>query len=124
MLLTDLLTALAITAVIALHDRRPELALLTEALSTGLVATVANVSLALVGLSLLVTQPAALAPLVLACAVLYVAYRSYYRLSQRYARTELLYDFTRSVGEHVDEQDVRGSCSSGSGRCSRPRPPS
>ena len=105
-LLTDLLTAMAITAVIAMHDRRPELALLTEALSTGLVATVANVSLALVALSLLVTQPAALAPLVLACAVLYAVYRSYYRLSQRYARTELLYDFTRSVGEHVDEQDV------------------
>ena len=105
-LLTDLLTALAITAVIAMHDRRPELALLTEALSTGLVATVANVSLALVALSLLLTQPAALLPLVLACAVLYVAYRSYYRLSQRYARTELLYDFTRSVGEHVDDEDV------------------
>jgi hypothetical protein len=105
-LLTDLLTALAITAVIALHDRRPELALLTEALTTGLVATVANVSLALVALSLLVTQPAALLPLMLACSVLYVAYRSYYRLSQRYARTELLYDFTRSVGAHVDDEDV------------------
>ena len=105
-LLTDLLTALAISAVIALHDRRPESALLREALSTGLVATVANVSLALVALSLLLIQPAALVPLMLACAVLYAAYRSYYELSQRYARTELLYDFTRSVGEHVDDEDV------------------
>jgi diguanylate cyclase (GGDEF)-like protein len=63
-----------------------------------LIVAVANVSLAMVAVSVLWVSPGAGWLLLLVAVILFVGYRSYANLQQKHDDLELLYDFTRRTG--------------------------
>jgi len=101
LLVTDLVSALAITGAMSLQHGRLDTTVLREAVSSGLLAALTNASLAVLVLVLLVEEPTALVALLAVYVTVYSSYRGYAMLSQRYARLELLYEFTRRVGRSL-----------------------
>jgi diguanylate cyclase (GGDEF)-like protein len=102
----DLVGAAAVTAAIALHSGDADASVVREAATTGLVAALANTSLAVLAVVLLIHQPPAALLLLVAYAVLFIAYRGYTRLNGHYRRTELLYEFSHRLGESVESDAV------------------
>ena len=105
-MLTDLVSALTISAAIWLYDRQLDRRLMVQVLVGGLLAAITNTSLALLAVIVLGVNVAAVWLLVVVAAILFLAYRTYSSLIQNYARTELLYGFTRAVGRSVQAESV------------------
>jgi diguanylate cyclase (GGDEF)-like protein len=95
----DLVQATVVTVAISLHQRHFEV-LLGPAL-LGPVVAVANASIGLVAVTLIVAQPAALALLAGLVPILLVSYRAHAKLREEHRRLEQLYDFTRHVSDAV-----------------------
>ena len=85
---TDQVTALAVTAVISLHERSFDRASMREALTWGLLVAVCNTCAALLVVVLLEQAPAAVPLLVVVIGVLVLSYRAYEQLHDAHARLE------------------------------------
>jgi diguanylate cyclase (GGDEF)-like protein len=98
-LVTDLVSAAAVTAAISLTDSRFDSGVLREAMRTGIPAALVNTCVALLLVTLVVARPMAL-PLLGALVVLLVlGYRVHIRLARGYSRLQLLYQFVGSTGD-------------------------
>ncbi len=102
----DLVSAAAVTAVIWLKVRELDDGVLAEAVTTGLVAALTNASLGLLVVVLVRTQPLALVLLLGVLVTVALAYRGYSSLARSHARLESLYRFTRGVQEQVGTIEV------------------
>ncbi len=107
--ITDLLSAAAITAVIAIDTGELDPSVIGESVTTGLLAALTNASLALLVVVSLRHEPGALLLLVPVLGVLWWCYRSYSVLSSGHLRLERLYRFTSGVGQAVPLAQVLGS---------------
>lgn len=96
--LIDLVSAAAITAVIGISSGNFDSSLLRESLTTGLIAALTNASVALLAVLALRHEPGALLLLVAVVSTLFLCYRGYSSLSSGHSRLQLLYQFTRGVG--------------------------
>ena len=92
-LLTDLLSAAAVTAAISLTEGAYDGEVLREALRSGTVAAFINTCVALLVATLVLVQPSALPLLGVVVVLLVLAYRVYVSLARGHARTQLLYRF-------------------------------
>jgi len=101
-LVTDIISVVAVTTAISLTENRFDGAILREALRSGLLAAVVNTCTALLVVVLAVNKPAALPLLGVVLAMLLLAYRSHVDLWSGYSRLELLYRFVRSAEAPVD----------------------
>lgn len=95
--ITDLFSAAALSLVIWLKVGEYDDGVLREAVSSGLVAAVANSSVGLLVVVLVATSPPALGLLLVVVVTLALAYRGYATLSRGHAQLESLYRFTRRV---------------------------
>ena len=105
-LVTDLISAAAVTTAISLTDSRFDSGVLREAIRTGIPAALVNTCVALLLVTLVVARPMAL-PLLGALVVLLVlGYRVHVRLARGYTRLQLLYQFVGSTGHTSDLEEV------------------
>ena len=95
----DLVQALVVTVAISLYQRRLEV--LSAPALLGPVVSIINTCLALVAVTVLAYEPAALALLAGVVPMLFVSYRTHARLRERHRDLERLYEFTRRVGESI-----------------------
>ncbi|OIQ91765.1 phytochrome-like protein cph2 [mine drainage metagenome] len=102
MIVTGLLSCVLVTFVIYLAGDGWTSDILREATRSGIVASAANTSLALLSVVLLTVQPAALSLLGVVVAVVFLSYRGYVAFAGRYSQLELLYRFVGTVGASVD----------------------
>ncbi|WP_407344524.1 putative bifunctional diguanylate cyclase/phosphodiesterase [Pengzhenrongella phosphoraccumulans] len=102
MVAAGLLSCGLVTLVIYLAGDGYSPDILREAVTSGLLACVANCGLALLIVVLLVSDPLALVLLGVATAVLFLSNRGYVAFAARYAQLDLLYRFVGSVGATVD----------------------
>jgi diguanylate cyclase (GGDEF)-like protein len=101
-LVTDVISAAAVTAAISLTDSRFDSEVLREAVRTGIPAAMVNTCVALLVVTLVVARPMAL-PLLGALVVLLVlGYRVHIRLARGYTRLQQLYQFVGSTGHTSD----------------------
>jgi diguanylate cyclase (GGDEF)-like protein len=105
-LVTDLLSAAAVTTAISVTDHRFDDGVLREALRSGLPGAVINTCVAVLVVVLIVNQPSALVLLAVMVLILGLAYRVYVSVVTRYARLELLYRFVGSTGHTTDLDGV------------------
>ncbi len=111
-LLTDLISAAAVTTAISLTERAFDGEVLHEALRWGSAAAFINTCVALLIATLVLVQPSALPLLGVVVVLLVIGYRHYISLYRGHARTQLLYRFvdrTSSAGspEEIVEIVVR-----------------
>jgi diguanylate cyclase (GGDEF)-like protein len=104
-LVLDLFSTAAVTAVIRVHSGRTELPR-RSVVVLGLVAALLSASVALLALVLLVEKPPALGLLGLLLAALVLAYRNQVRLSATKERLEVLYAVTRAAGRALVDDTV------------------
>jgi diguanylate cyclase (GGDEF)-like protein len=105
-LVTDLLSAAAVTAAISLTEGNFDQDVLREALRSGIPAAVVNTCVALLCVTLIIARPSAL-PLLGAIVVLLVlGYRVYVSLARGYARTQQLYEFVEVTGRTAELEDA------------------
>lgn len=98
---TDLVSAAAVTAVVRLKVGEWDGGVVAEAVSTGLVAALTNTSVGLLVVVLLASRPLALPLLAVVLGTLVVAYRGYSSLIRGHARLESLHGFTKRLGREV-----------------------
>ena len=103
---TDLVSAGAITAVIAADSGELDAGVLVETVTTGLLVAMTNTSVAMLVVVAVHDQPSALLLLVPVLAVLWLCYRKYSLLSSGHLRLERLYRFTSGVGQAVALEQV------------------
>jgi diguanylate cyclase (GGDEF)-like protein len=99
---TDLVSAVAVTTAITLSEKTFDRGVLQEALGRGLVAAFVNTCMALLVVVLVVKEPPALPLVGVMLAVLIWAYRAYVELSAGYSRLHRLYDFVGSTERPAD----------------------
>jgi diguanylate cyclase (GGDEF)-like protein len=112
---TDQLTALAIAAVISVHEGRIDAETLHEAMTWGLLVAVSNTSVGLLGVVLLQTQPIAVVLLAVIVGVLAVAYRAYGQLGATHERLERHHDFAQVIARargtaEIVSRILEGTC--------------
>jgi diguanylate cyclase (GGDEF)-like protein len=103
---TQAVSALALTAVVFVKAGRYDEGVLTEAMTSAMVAALTNTSVGLLVVVLVVTRPSALFLLLAVVATLVLAYRGYTTLSRGHARLESLYRFTDGTGGAVHTDAV------------------
>ncbi len=103
---TDLVSAAAVTAAISYTDGAFDDQILREALRSGLVSAVSNVCVALLVVTLLLVRPSALPLLGVVMVLLLAGYRVYVTLSRDYTQMRLLYRFVGSAGRSAELLDV------------------
>lgn len=103
---TDLVSAAALSAVIRLKVGAFDDGVLAGAVTTGLVAALTNTSLGLLFIVLLSSNRPALVLLLGVVVTLALAYRGYAALGRSHARLESLYLFTRRVQDEVGTDAV------------------
>ncbi len=108
-LVTDLVSAAAVTAAISLTERSLDDQVLREALHSGLPGAVVNTCVALLVVVLLEHEPAGLVLVAVLVPILGLAYRGYVSLVTRHARLELLYRFVGSTGDTADLDGLVGA---------------
>ncbi len=105
-LVTDLISASAVTAAISLTEGRLDREVMGEALRSGVPAAVVNTCVALLFVTLVVARPSSL-PLLGAIVVLLVlGYRVYVSLARGYAQTQQLYEFVEVTSRSTEIEDV------------------
>jgi diguanylate cyclase (GGDEF)-like protein len=97
-LVTDLLSAILVSTVIALREGTVSWPEVVQTLVAGTVAALVNTSLGLVGASMLVNDRQAAWLLLVVAGLLVFAYRAYASLRQQHENLELLHRFTQEVG--------------------------
>ncbi len=105
-LVTDLVSAAAVTAAISLTEGGFDDHVLREALRSGVAAAVVNACVALLVVTLLVVRPSALPLLGVVVVLLVLGYRLYISLSREHAQMRLLYRFVGSTGRSAELVDV------------------
>jgi EAL domain-containing protein (putative c-di-GMP-specific phosphodiesterase class I)/GGDEF domain-containing protein len=105
MLVSDIIAAVLVTAVIALHDDPSEWKRLPGALQ-GLPLVAITTSIGLISTLAIDRDPRAMALLAIVSAVTYKAYRSYVSQSQGHEQVEELYAFTRALDGVLDTGGV------------------
>ena len=103
---TDLVSAGAVTAAISLTDGAFDGHVLREALRSGLASAVANACVALLVVTLLLVRPSALPLLGVVVVLLVLGYRLYVALSRDYGQMRLLYRFVGSAAGSADLEEV------------------
>jgi diguanylate cyclase (GGDEF)-like protein len=98
---TQLVSALVVTVVILIMAGRYDGGTFREAMTSTMVAALANSSVGLLVVVLVTTRPTALVLLVVVVGALALAYRGYSTLSRGHARLESLYRFTDRLGTAV-----------------------
>ena len=106
MLVTDLVSAAAVTAAISLTEGGFDDHVLREALRSGVAAAVVNACVALLVVTLLVVRPSALPLLGVVVVLLVLGYRLYISLARDHAQMRLLYRFVGSTGRSAELDDV------------------
>ncbi|GAB2768275.1 hypothetical protein GCM10027020_21500 [Nocardioides salsibiostraticola] len=106
-LVTDLISAGAVTTAISLTEGVFDGEVLHEALVSGSVAAFINTCVALLITTLVMVQPSALPLLAVIVILLVVAHRAYISLARGHARTHLLYRFVdRTSSAHSLEEVI------------------
>jgi diguanylate cyclase (GGDEF)-like protein len=105
-LLTDVLSALLIAGVIALHERELDRSVLAQTLTRGSLAVVANTALACLVVVLLVLESSALPLLVVVLLVMFVTYRAYLVLWVGHARVHQLYRFVQETADLTGAEEL------------------
>ena len=108
-LVTDLLSAAAVTAAISLTENAFDGEVLHEALRSGSVAAFINTCVALLVATLVIVQPSALPLLGVVVVLLVLGYRVYISLARGHAQTQLLYRFvdrTSAAGSLTDVAEI------------------
>ncbi|WP_433080929.1 putative bifunctional diguanylate cyclase/phosphodiesterase [Dactylosporangium sp. CA-052675] len=105
MLLSDVIAAVLVTAVIALHDDPSEWRRLPSALQ-GLPLVAITTSIGLISALAIERDARAIALLAIVSAVTYRAYRAFVRQSQGHQQVEELYAFTRALDGPLDTRGV------------------
>jgi diguanylate cyclase (GGDEF)-like protein len=98
---TQLVSGVAVTIVVLVTAGRYEPGVLREAMTSNLVAGVANTCVGLLVVVLVTTRPGALSLLAVVVTALTLVYRGYSRLSRGHARLESLYRYTDRLGSAV-----------------------
>ena len=105
-LVTDLISAAAVTAAISLTEGKLDREVMREALRSGVPAAAVNTCVALLFVTLVVARPTAL-PLLGAIVVLLVlGYRVYVSLARGYAQTQQLYEFVEVTSRTTEIEEV------------------
>jgi diguanylate cyclase (GGDEF)-like protein len=102
----DALSPTLVVAAISLYEGRRQWGVLPRVMALDLVAGTANASLALIAVLVLWLDVRAAWLLLVVTTVVHLAYRGYTSLSQRYARLELLYGFTKAMGDSVQPESI------------------
>ena len=105
-LVTDLSSAVVVTAAISLYEQQFDGGRTWPVLVVGGVAAATNTSIALLGIIVLRYDPRGMLLLAVVAATVFCAYRAYTSLSQSYNRLEQLYGFTRAVGSSIQADAV------------------
>ncbi|GAA3294118.1 hypothetical protein GCM10020218_072340 [Dactylosporangium vinaceum] len=105
MLISDVIAAVLVTAVIALHDDPSEWRRLPSALQ-GLPLVAVTTSIGLISALAIERDTRAIALLAIVAAVTYSAYRAFVRQSQGHQQVEELYAFTRALDGSLDTRGV------------------
>ncbi|MFI5913543.1 putative bifunctional diguanylate cyclase/phosphodiesterase [Dactylosporangium sp. NPDC051541] len=105
MLLSDVIAAVLVTAVIALHDDPSEWRRLPSALQ-GLPLVAITTSIGLISALAIERDSRAIALLAIVSAVTYLAYRAFVRQNQGHQQVEELYAFTRALDGPLDTRGV------------------
>ena len=116
---TDLVSAMAVTAAIRVSESRATTFRWQKWVKTGLLAVLINTSVAILVLVLLDVRPMALLVLAFTTAVVLYGYRQYIVLVDGYARLQTLYRFVGSTGRAAELDDVMGSVLAEAGRLLR-----
>ncbi len=103
---TDLLSAAAVTAAISATEGVFDGDVLREALRSGFAAACINTCVALLVVILLVERPSALALLGFMSVLLVLGYRVYTALARGHSRTQLLYRFVERTADARSRDDV------------------
>jgi diguanylate cyclase (GGDEF)-like protein len=106
LIVAHLLSAVTITVAASLATGALQWSVLRTIMTMGLAGAVANTALALGAVSVVWRDRAAAWFLAAIAAALFVAYRAFIRLSQRYGRLELLYGFTKSLSDSSRTDDL------------------
>ena len=101
-LVTDLLSAAAVTGAISIMEDRFDRDVLREAMGPGLVAAMVNTCLALIVVVLILQVPVALPLLAAALGMLVLAYRAHVALGAGFSRLQHLYRFVGSTERPAD----------------------
>ncbi len=96
-LVTDLLSAAAVTAAISLTEGVFDGEVIREALRSGTVAAFINTCVALLVATLVIVQPSALPLLAVVVVLLVLGYRVYISLARGHAQTQTLYRFVEQT---------------------------
>jgi diguanylate cyclase (GGDEF)-like protein len=105
-LVTDLVSAAAVTLAISLTEGAFDGEVLREALRSGIPAAMVNTCVALLCATLLVARPSALALLGVVVVLLVLGYRVYMGLARGYAQLQLLYRFVGTAGRTAELDEV------------------
>jgi diguanylate cyclase (GGDEF)-like protein len=105
-LTADVLGAVALFVIISLRSGSWHLSALPRTLGTVAIGTFVVTDLALVTVLVVLESPPALALLGVLAVLSYVLYRGFHVQRLRYARLELLYQFTRSVDRALQSESV------------------
>ncbi|WP_299035916.1 bifunctional diguanylate cyclase/phosphodiesterase [uncultured Pseudokineococcus sp.] len=118
---TDLMAAVAVTAVIRASEGRASSSSfqLSAWVRTGLLAALISASVAVLLLVLVEVRPLALLVLTFTAAVLLYGYRHYISLVDGYARLQTLYRFVGSTGRAAELDDAMGTVLAEAGRLLR-----
>jgi diguanylate cyclase (GGDEF)-like protein len=103
---TDQLTALAVTAVISLSERQFDVSSVNEALTWGLLVAVCNTSIGLLFVVLLELQPIAMPLLGVVLGALLLSYRAYEQLHDSHEQLERHHGFAQSLAREQDTDSV------------------
>ena len=105
-LVTDLMSAGAVTAAISLTEGAFDGEVLHEALRSGSVAAFINTCVALLVATLVLVQPSALPLLGVVVVLLVLGYREYISLARGHAQTQLLYRFVDRTSSARSPEEV------------------
>ncbi len=105
-MVTDLLSAAAVTLAITLTEGEFDGGVLREALRSGLAAACINTCVALLVVTLIIVRPSSLPLLGVVLVLLVLGYRVYTGLARGGARTQLLYRFVERTAAAQEPDDV------------------
>lgn len=103
---TDLVSALLITAVVGLHERELDRSVIRHAVTRGMAAAAANTCLASLVVVLVIGRPAALPLLMVVLLALFLTYRAYLALWVGHTRVRRLYALVQETGSQVSVDEL------------------
>ena len=105
-MLASIVGVVAVATVVSLVEGRPQPAQLKQIVGLGTIVPLTNTSLALVGVTIIWSDPRAIWLLAVPVATLLLAYRAYIRERQKHERLEWLYEASRILEGSTDLEAV------------------